>query len=432
MSSVFLFENCIWTLCKRLSIVSRKSLAIFCLFMIGATSYAMSANLPDYKLSVGDVLEFDYLDDLELPRQLTIGFNGKIQVPILGTVAVAGLTIDEATELVRTQLIERKLLNSPAFTMSVFTYRPIYVIGDVKSPGTFPFHAELTVEQSVGLAGGLLAVVSTTESRISARAQLQGDLYGTDSDITRQAVWAARLEAELDGRKTISLADIPAKAKPYLESSSTDEFIEVENRILEADITALESQKSILTANISATENQLQLFDKLAKNQETAVKFTQDERARVDKLVKSGLKTANDLSDIQRQLTVDEGRLLQILADKGNAVLRGATLKQQLAAIEDGGRKDMLTGLQERNAALMLLLAKRRATEEQLYLVTNWASVEAENTQQSVIHYKIRARSNEGSGDQIVSANSKLLPGDVLIVSIERPAPSLAKTTASP
>lgn len=388
--------------------------------------------MADYKLSAGDVLEFDYLDDLELPRQLIIGAGGKIQVPILGNIGVSGMTIDKATEAIRQQLIDRQLLNNPSFTLSVFTYRPVYVIGDVKTPGAVLFHLNITVEQAIGLAGGPPSIASTTESRIAARAQLQGDIYGTDSDITRQAVWIARLTAELNGHDKIARSDLPAKAQPFLDNVSIDELMVVENRILEADRTAIGSQKSILTANIAATRNQLELFDKLAENQKSTINSTQGMLSRSDKLLKSGLKTAGDLADIQRQLTSDQGRLLQILADKGNAVLRNSTLEQQLATLEDGWKKDTLIALQDRSAALLLLIAKRRATEEQLYLVTNWAAVEQKDAQQAIMSYKIRSRSGDQASDLVVSANTELLPGDVLIVSINRPQPGSSKTTALP
>ena len=397
-----------------------------------AAGTATAETISDYTLTIGDVLEFDFLDDQELPVQLTVGFGGKIQVPLLGAVKVSGVTLDEAITTIKQQLVDRKLLIDPKIALSVSVYRPVFVIGDVKSPGSFPYHAQLTVEQSVGLAGGLLTVESSTESRIIARSKLQGELNGTDSQIAREAVWAARLMAQLDGRDRITFEDLPNETKAYLKNPSIDAFIAVENRILDADLSDAASQKSILESNISATANQLELFDKLALNQQTAITFTQDELNRVNKLLKAGLKTANDLVDIQRQLTVDEGRLLQILADRGGALLRNATLKQQLATLEDGRKKDALIALQERNAMLAKLLSNRTAIEEQLYLITNWASVEAESSQQSVIHYKVRSRSGEQAGDQVVSANSELLPGDVLIVSIERPDPTKSTAAVSP
>jgi polysaccharide biosynthesis/export protein ExoF len=403
---------------------------VHCIFL--ATNAAHAVSLTDYKLMVGDVVEFDYLDDLELPRQLPIGAGGKIQVPILGSVVVSGMTVDEAIDTIRKQLIDRKLLNNPMFTLSVFTYRPIYVIGDVKVPGLVPFHANMTVEQAISLAGGPPTTGETAANRIEARAQLEGDLYGTDSDITRQAVWIARLTAELAGRDKIDPTDLPSKAQPYLEKAALEELISVENRILEADKTAISSQKSILAANIAATKNQLQLFDKLAENQKITIASTADMLSRSDKLLKSGLKTAGDLADIQRQYTSDQGRLLQILADKGNAVLRNSTLEQQLATLEDGWKKDTLVALQDRSAALLLLIARRRATEEQLYLVTNWAAIEQKNDQQAVMNYKIRSRPGEAAGDISAKANTELLPGDVLVVSIERPQLENPKATTTP
>ena len=432
----FLFPSHIGAWCKCLwrsvSIACHALVLTLGVVFLVATGAATAATISDYTLTVGDVLEFDFLDDQELPLQLTVGTGGKIQVPLLGAVKVSGATLDEAITTIKKQLVDRELLIDPKIALSVSIYRPVFVIGDVKNPGTFPYHAQLTVEQSVGLAGGLLSVVSSAESQIIARSKLQGELNSTDSEIAREAVWAARLVAQLDGRNRITIDDLPDETKPYLKKPSIDEFIAVENRILDADLADAASQKSILSSNISATTNQLEVFDKLAQNQQVAIKFTQDELNRVNKLLKAGLKTANDLADIQRQLTVDEGRLLQILADRGGAVLRTATLEQQLATLEDGRKKDALIALQERNAALTKLLANRSATEEQLYLITNWASAEAETDRQSVIHYKIRARNGEQAGDQVISANSELLPGDVLIVSIERPDPTKSTAATSP
>ena len=225
---------------------------------------------------------------------------------------------------------------------------------------------------------------------------------------------------------------MPSEAKPHVKKPSIDSFIAIENKILDAELSDAASQKSILTSNISATANQLELFDKLALNQQAAIKFTQDERNRISKLLKAGLKTANDLADIQRQLTLDEGKLLQILADRGNALLRTATLKQQLATLEDGRKRDALIALQERNALLTRLLASRSATEEQLYLIANWSSVEARSSRQSVVHYRIRSRNGEQASEQVISANSELLPGDVLIVSIEQSDPTKSKAATSP
>ena len=158
-----------------------------------AANTATAATISDYILTIGDVLEFDFLDDPELPLQLTVGFRGKIQVPLLGAVKVSGATLDKAIATIKKELVDRQLLINPKIALSVSLYRPVFVIGDVRSPGSFPYHAQLTVEQAVGLAGGLLTVESSTENRIVARSRLQGELNGTDSEIAREAVWAARL-----------------------------------------------------------------------------------------------------------------------------------------------------------------------------------------------------------------------------------------------
>jgi len=382
--------------------------------------------LADYRITAGDVLEFDFLDDQELPRQVTVGGSGHVQIPLLGAIAVAGATIGEAHGIVRDAFIARQLLVDPDFSLAIVSYRPVFVLGDVKTPGSYTFQSQLTVEQAIGLAGGLLAVQSSAEDRIFLRVRLEGDIRTLESEIAREATWMARLAAQLDGRKSVDTTDMPKEAEPFLKKDLVDHFVAIENRILEAELTAYKSQASILSSNISETTKQLALFDQLRDNQEQAVRFTQEELERVLKLRKTGLNTAADVAAIQRQLNNDEGRLLQILADAAGAQRQIAALKQQLAALEDNRIKDALIQLQERQSLLVQHYARYRSYEEQLALVANWATAEADSNLKSVISYTIRQRAGESSGDQAATAATALLPGDVVIVSLLRPDPALA------
>src|SRR4030081_2152047 len=50
----------------------------------------------EYRLKVGDVIEISVVTVPELQRRLTINLDGSITLPLLGTVAVAGLTPSQA------------------------------------------------------------------------------------------------------------------------------------------------------------------------------------------------------------------------------------------------------------------------------------------------------------------------------------------------
>src|SRR5262245_32603251 len=97
------------------------------------------ADVSDYTLAEGDVLEFDILDDADPPRQVVVSNDGRVQIPLLGPVKVSNMTLAEARNELRQSFIKRELLNDPQIGLSVVNYRPIFVLGDVKSPRSFPF-----------------------------------------------------------------------------------------------------------------------------------------------------------------------------------------------------------------------------------------------------------------------------------------------------
>ncbi len=399
------------------------------LFLFGASyqhlAFAVEATLADYRVAIGDVLEFDFLDDQELPRQVTVGSGGQVQIPLLGPVKVEGLTIDEALVAVKGAFVDSKLLVDPKVTLAIAVFRPVYILGDVRSPGSFPFQASMSVERAIGLASGLIAEQSSQEDRVMLRARLEGDLERYGSEIAREAVWVARLAAQLEGRDVVALSDLPEKSKPFLNQAQAEHFAVVENRILAAELTAYASQESILSLNLRESMKQLELLEQLRGNQEETIQSTRQEVARAAKLRKSGLNTADDLSGAQRQLNTDEGRMLQILVDMAGNQRQIAALQQQLAGLKDNRTRDSLIQMQERLGILEKLYSTYTSTQEQLALAANWASAMATSQLQSVINFTIRERSGTTTGDLAATGTTSLLPGDVVIVSISKPDPAL-------
>jgi len=80
--------------------------------------------------------------------------EGTIQLPVLGSVFVQGLTLDEA----RRELNERYAQEIDGMEITPVLQqrapRYCYVLGEVKTPGRFVLEAPTTVMQSVALAGG--------------------------------------------------------------------------------------------------------------------------------------------------------------------------------------------------------------------------------------------------------------------------------------
>jgi polysaccharide export outer membrane protein len=109
--------------------------------------------------------------DLDLTARITAA--GKVNVPLLGEVAVAGKTASEATRLIRDRLEARFLVN-PQVSLSILeeSKRLFTVLGQVQRPGTYRFPERQTLDliQVIGIAGGYTRIANAGNITVKRRA----------------------------------------------------------------------------------------------------------------------------------------------------------------------------------------------------------------------------------------------------------------------
>lgn len=108
----------------------------------------------DYRLGPGDTVSVEVFGEPELTVSAKIPQNGRLSYPFLGAVPASGLTPKQLEVAIREGLAGDYLVD-PKVTVTVSEYRPVFVNGQVKTPGSFPFQPGLTVRKAVSLAGGL-------------------------------------------------------------------------------------------------------------------------------------------------------------------------------------------------------------------------------------------------------------------------------------
>jgi exopolysaccharide production protein ExoF len=391
-------------------------------FLFGSASLPIpsSAAAIDYHLDAGDIVEFDFLDDIDPPRQLTIASDGTIQVPLLGPVQVGGLFASDALAFLRKSFLDRHLLVDPKISFSVLTFRPIYVLGEVKSPGAFPFQPLLTVEQGVGLAGGPLTTTTVTEDRVVTRTRIKGELDGVSAELTREAISAAQAAAKLKNAVVISDSDIPEQARSMMTESLARQLRTVGESILLIEQQAFETQTTLLSDAIAEAERQIGILEQLVVNQKQNVQATKEQLERISALFKKGLTVADEVSELHRQLTTDESRLLATYSEVSNTRQQISTMKRDLTQLEEVRKKEALTSLKEHQVEIAKFIATRQSLEEQLYLVSNLMADAAQQKTEFVVAYEIRRRTKTGL-EQLSATNVTLLmPGDVVLVSLDK------------
>jgi polysaccharide biosynthesis/export protein ExoF len=394
------------------------------LLALGAQCPAWSAQADDYSLSVGDVISFDFVDDTLPPQELAISSDGELNVPLIGDFKVAGLTVPEALKAVRAAFIDRKIFIDPQVSLSVVSFRPIFVLGDVKAPGSFPFQPLLTVQQAVALAGGQSAGGATGEDRVITSSRLRGSLDEVEVDIAREAVGAARLKAQLAGRSEISLDDMPPRTRELTSAQLVETLLVNEQAILGAQQRSFETRQNQLTAAVAEVKGALANLEQLAEKQKQVIVAAHSERERAKELNKRGFKTLTDLSNVERDVTAQEAQLLGIYNQMSTTRRELADLQRQLLDLTDNRTSTALTALQAHTAAIERLLVSRRSTEEQLLLLSSIATEEARETEALQFAYQIRRRVEGQMQTQSATLDDAVMSGDTIIVFIDHPGRS--------
>jgi polysaccharide export outer membrane protein len=241
-----------------------------------------------YKLAPGDRITVTVFGQADLSVDTLVDDAGNILVPFIGPIDAAGRTILECQKLIHDRLADG-VLNQPSVSVRISELRPLFILGDVRAPGTYPFRYGSTVKSAVAAAGGFglaepLQVAAISEFLL-ADERLRHLTFQKGSLLVRRA----RLEAQRDGMKAFS----PPTPKRMMEgddilgaiASETDIF-ETQAAILRDQLDLLRSQKPRIKNEIDALNAQIAS----AKKQVEVVKQHADQYSR---LVKQGLGVNN-------------------------------------------------------------------------------------------------------------------------------------------
>jgi polysaccharide biosynthesis/export protein len=157
----------------------RKFFLITCLLAIahslvhGQIKTPVSANQPvlAYKITLTDLLRIDIYQEDDLRTMSRVDAKGKINLPLVGEVFVAGLAISDAQRAVENAYREGRYLRMPQVTINVEAYaaREVSIQGQVRSPGRYPLPIEtsMTVLELVTRAGGFTDTAKGTAVNIT-------------------------------------------------------------------------------------------------------------------------------------------------------------------------------------------------------------------------------------------------------------------------
>lgn len=176
------------------------ALIVSILFLPLATSQVLAQST--YKIKPGDVLRIEVLEDSSLNGDSIVLPDGRVSVPLVGTVRVSGRSIDD----VRADLVGRlrpNFASDPTVYVSLSSVATddeedddtltIYMLGEVTTPGTVEVERGTTFLQALAQSGGV--------TRFGATKRLQLRREGAGG---RVQVYTFNVKAIIDGKSSLS------------------------------------------------------------------------------------------------------------------------------------------------------------------------------------------------------------------------------------
>jgi polysaccharide export outer membrane protein len=136
----------------------------------GAARYASApAVSPSYTLDAGDRLRVVVFGQDGLSNTYTVDAGGNINMPLIGTLAVRGVTTQQVAQLITARL-KQGYVREPHVSVEIETYRPFFILGEVNTPGQYPYVPNMTAEAAIATAGGFAPRASKSKVELTRNA----------------------------------------------------------------------------------------------------------------------------------------------------------------------------------------------------------------------------------------------------------------------
>lgn len=129
-------------------------------------------NEGEYRLGAGDQIRIIVFGSEDLSGEFEVGSGGDIAYPLIGQVQAGGKTLRQVEEEIAGRL-QPDYLKDPRVNVEVLNYRPFFILGEVRNPGSYPYQSGMRVVNAIALAGGYTYRASEGDVLITRAASSQ-------------------------------------------------------------------------------------------------------------------------------------------------------------------------------------------------------------------------------------------------------------------
>lgn len=377
-----------------------------------------------YHLSPGDTVEIGIASIPDRTQRAVVQMDGTIALPEVGMIPVGGLTSAELQTRMETILPtkifhvrlpdgrEQMVVIRPSdVTAVVAEYRPIYVTGDVLTPGQQAYRPLMTVRQVIAVSGGFSLLRSRANQAGPDPVDLRRDYESLWGEYTKDYFHGARIRAELQNQASFD-EQLP-QGSP-LSASVGSAIAQAEGEALKIALNDFQQEQSYLEKGAKDAAAQIEVLLKREQVETEGVKADEQDLAKVTKVFEAGNLTNNRLADVRRALLLSSSAALQTSVE----LMRARRLQDDYARQRERGdnqrRVGLLTELKDTDVRLADITAKLHAASQKLQ--PTGASVRPLPMAGETIRAKVTIIRKVGEEWRKLSADedTEVIPGDTV------------------
>ena len=388
-----------------------------------------AAAQPEYRLTIGDVLELSAVGVPELKQRTQIGRDGMVSLPLVGQLRVSGLTLAEVRTRLR-DLLPRKefrrrteegreypvILAPGDIDVAIGEYRPVYLNGDVAKPGEQPDRPGLTVRQAIALAGGYDIMRFRMNNPFLEQSDIKSEYNSQLAEFAKVQVYIARLQAELNDKTEV---DRGALQRVPLPGNLASEFERLGSEQLIVRISDYAKDKAYLADAVGKEDGRINILTEQYQKERAGVEADAEELASLQDLLRKGSVIATRVTEARRALLLSTTRQLATQAQLAQVERERQEFSRRSEKLDDQRRVELLAELQDANVKLATLRAKLEAAGEKLVYVGMVRSqlVRGPGSKPELVLYRMK---EQGGTERVTAdADTELSPGDVVEVALQ-------------
>jgi len=148
------------------------------MLLLGVWVNVASADEANYLLGPGDMLKITVYNNPDLTLETRITETGNISFPLLGEIALGGMTASAAEKKLSNQLETGGFVKQAQINILVmqFQSKMVSILGSVYKPGRYPLDRTMNLTEVLALAGGVPADGSDMITVIDKSGKIEYDL----------------------------------------------------------------------------------------------------------------------------------------------------------------------------------------------------------------------------------------------------------------